>query len=88
MKKYLVSYNVVYRVPSEEDVLELREELSSLSHGKLESFSYTEKTIKAKGAIVEEYMLVKAKIVVNNEKEPDSKADVQLGFHDILKGGF
>lgn len=77
--KYLVSYNVVYRVPNVDDVLELREELSNLSNGKLESFSYTEKYIKEKGQVVEEYQLVKAKIVVNNEKEPESKADITLG---------
>ena len=79
--KYLVSYNVVYRVPSVDDVLELREELSNLSNGKLESFSYTEKYIKEKGQVVEEYQLVKAKIVVNNEKEPESKADITLGVN-------
>ena len=77
--KYLVSYNVIYRVPSVDDVLELREELSNLSNGKLESFSYTEKYIKEKGQVVEEYQLVKAKIVVNNEKEPESTADITLG---------
>lgn len=89
--KYLVSYNVVYRVPSVDDVLELREELSNLSNGKLESFSYTEKYIKEKGQVVEEYQLVKAKIVVNNEKEPESKADITLGTNiateDLVNGG-
>ena len=63
--KHLISYNVVYRVPTVDDVLELREELSDLPNGKLESFSYAEKYIKEKGQIVEEYQLVKAKIVVN-----------------------
>ena len=80
MAKYLVSYNVAYRVPTVDDVLELREELSNLPNGKLESFSYTEKYIKEKGQIVEEYQLVKAKIVVNNEKEPESRADITLGI--------
>lgn len=77
--KHLISYNVVYRVPTVDDVLELREELSDLPNGKLESFSYAEKYIKEKGQIVEEYQLVKAKIVVNNEKEPESRADITLG---------
>ena len=53
--KHLISYNVVYRVPTVDDVLELREELSDLPNGRLESFSYTEKYIKEKGEIVEEY---------------------------------
>lgn len=91
MKKHLISYNVVYRVPTVDDVLELREELSNLPNGKLESFSYTEKYIKEKGQVVEEYQLVKAKIVVNNEKEPESKADIALGVNiatvDLTNGG-
>ena len=78
--KYLVSYNVVYRVPTIKDVLQLREELSNLRHGRLESFSYSEKTIKEKGEIVEEYQQVKAKIVVNNEKEPESLVDLFLEY--------
>lgn len=76
--KYLVSYNVVYRVPTVKDVLTLREELSKLSYGKLESFSYKEKFIKEKGEIVEEYQQVKAKIIVNEEKEPISSVDLIL----------
>ena len=39
----------------------------------------SEKYIKEKGQVVEEYQLVKAKIVVNNEKEPESRADITLG---------
>lgn len=80
--KYLVSYNVVYRVPTVKDVLTLREELSNLSYGKLESFSYKEKFIKEKGEIVEEYQQVKAKIIVNEEKEPISSVDLILASPD------
>ena len=68
--KHLISYNVVYRVPTVDDVLELREELSDLPNGRLESFSYTEKYIKEKGEIVEEYQVVSATKVFTDEKEP------------------
>ena len=77
---YLLNVVNTYRVPTVDDVLDLREELSDLPNGKLESFSYAEKYIKEKGQVVEEYQLVKAKIVVNNEKEPESKADITLGL--------
>ena len=36
--KYLVSYNVIYRVPSVDDVLELREELSKKKIWKQKSY--------------------------------------------------
>lgn len=74
--KYLISYNLVYRVPTIKDVLELRDYLSKLPHGQLESFSYKEKFIKEKGTIVEEYQQVKAKIVVNEEKDPITSFDI------------
>ena len=43
----------------------------------LTAFSYTTKYIKEKGEIVDEYQIVKAKKVFNNEKEPESRIDVK-----------
>lgn len=40
---YLINAVNTYRVPTVEDALELREELSSLKYCELESFSYTTK---------------------------------------------
>ena len=43
----------------------------------LTAFSYTTKYIKEKGEIVDEYQIVKAKKVFNNEKEPERLIDVK-----------
>ena len=45
----------------------------------LTAFSYTTKYVKVKGEIVDEYQVVKAKKVFNNEKEPESMIDVKYG---------
>ena len=66
---YLINAVNTYRVPTVEDALELREELSNLKYCELESFSYTTKYNKK---TEEEYQVVKAKLVFNDVKEPDS----------------
>ena len=80
MKKYLLKTVNSYRVATVQDALALREELSQLGYGELVSFTYTTKTIKQKGEIVEEYQVVKATIEFNLEKEPDSMVDVSYGI--------
>ena len=66
---YLINAVNTYRVPTVEDALELREELSNLKYCELESFSYTTKYNKK---TEEEYQVVKAKLVFNDVKEADS----------------
>ena len=66
---YLINAVNTYRVPTVEDALELREELSNLKYCELESFSYTTKYNKK---TEEEYQVVKAKLVFNDVKEPES----------------
>lgn len=66
---YLINAINTYRVPTVEDVLKLREELSNLKYCELESFSYTTKYNKK---TEEEYQVVKAKLIFNDVKEPDS----------------
>lgn len=66
---YLINAVNTYRVPTVEDALELREELSNLKYCELESFSYITKYNKK---TEEEYQVVKAKLVFNDVKEPDS----------------
>lgn len=66
---YLINAVNTYRVPTVEDALELREVLSNLKYCELESFSYTTKYNKK---AEEEYQVVKAKLVFNDVKEPDS----------------
>lgn len=76
MDKYLINNTLVYRVPTVEDALRLRDELSQNKFGELTNFSYTTKYIKAKGEIIEEYQLVKAKIEFTPEKEPEQRVEV------------
>lgn len=71
MTEYLVNVVNTYRVPTVEDALLLREKLERIPNGELVSFTYTTKYIKAKGEIIEEYQVVKAKIAFNEEKEPE-----------------
>jgi hypothetical protein len=72
MNEYLLKVTNVYRVPTVEDALALRESLQqTITNGELQAFSYTTKYVKAKGEIIDEYQVVKATIVFNEEKEPD-----------------
>lgn len=72
MNEYLLKVTNVYRVPTVNDALDLRNHIqNTISNGELTSFSYTTKYIKAKGEIIEEYQVVKATIEFNNEKDPD-----------------
>lgn len=79
MVKYLLSDVTTYRVATVEDVERLHEELLEDNSFDLTAFSYTTKYIKVKGEIVEEYQVVKAKKVFNEEKEPDRHIDVKYG---------
>ena len=65
MDKFLINSTLVYRVPTVEDALKLRDILSETPYGELTNFSYTTKYIKAKGEVIEEYQVVKAKIEFN-----------------------
>lgn len=82
MDKYLINNTLVYRVPTVADALVLRDELSKNEYGELTNFSYTTKYIKAKGEIIEEYQVVKAKIEFTPEKEPEQRVNV------LYEGGF
>lgn len=76
MQKYLINNVLTFRVPTVEDALQLREELQHTDYAELVNFSYTTKYIKAKGEIIEEYQLVKAKLEFNSEKEPENHINV------------
>lgn len=68
---YTLKTTNVYRVPTVEDALRLREHLERTCLGELTGFKYATKYIKAKGEVVEEYQVVTATITVDNEKEPE-----------------
>ena len=76
MQKYLINNVLTFRVPTVEDALALRDELQHTDYAELVNFSYATKYIKAKGEILEEYQLVKAKLEFNAEKEPESHIKV------------
>ena len=84
MAKYVINDVITYRVDTVEEVEALHEELLNDPHFQLAAFSYQTKYIKIKGEIVEEYQLIKAKKVFNEEKAPDTyidiKYDVEVGF--------
>ena len=67
---YLLSCTDVYRVPTVADVEALHEELSSDVNFQLTAFSYKTKYVKVKGEIVDEYQVVTAKKVFDDEKDP------------------
>ena len=66
----LLSCTDVYRVPTVADVEALHEELSSDTNFQLTAFSYKTKYVKVKGEIVDEYQVVTAKKVFDDEKDP------------------
>ena len=69
--RYLLKAVDTYRVPDEIAVDELHEELLNDNNFDLIGFSYKKKQIKAKGQVVEEYMVVQATKVFTGEKEPE-----------------
>lgn len=73
---YLLKVTNVYRVPTEEAALNLREELAAAEVGRLISFTHTLKEVKAKGEVIEEYWVCKATIEFTKEKECDLKVSV------------
>ena len=75
--KYLISTTDVYRVPTVAEVEQLHEELINDTHFTLNAFCYQNKQIKQKGEIIDEYQLVTAKKLFNDEKEPGTNIDIK-----------
>ena len=75
--KYLISTTDVYRVTTIAEVEQLHEELINDTHFTLNAFSYKTKQIKQKGEIIDEYQLVTAKKLFNDEKEPGTNIDIK-----------
>ena len=76
MSRYVISDTTVYRVPDVAAVEELHQELLDDGNFQLVGFSYKTKQIKVKGEVVEEYQVVTAKRVFNEEKDPEDKVDI------------
>ena len=69
--RYLLKAVDTYRVPDEAAVEALHEELLNDPCFDLVGFSYKVKQIKAKGEVVEEYMVVQATKQKKKKKEPE-----------------
>ena len=74
--RYLLKAVDTYRVPDEAAVETLHDELLNDPTFDLVSFSYKVKQIKAKGEVLEEYMVVQATKVFTSEKEPEDVVTV------------
>lgn len=75
---YITQVIETIRVPDVNQVEKLHTELREDRRFELKKFEYTHKEVKSKGEIIDEYELVKATLVFNNEKEPTS--DVKVDF--------
>lgn len=76
--RHLLTATDTYRVGTVAEVEQLHEELLNDNHFDLVAFSYKTKQVKSKGEIVEEYQVVSAKKVFNEEKNPG--ADIQIEY--------
>lgn len=65
--KYLLNVVETYRVDTVDEALAMRDEMATASEYELQSFQYTTKFNKK---TEEEYQIVKAKKIINSEKEP------------------
>lgn len=74
--KYLISSTDVYRINTVEEVEAFHEELINDNHFTLASFGYKTKQIKQKGDVIDEYQLVTAKKVFNDEKDPFTNVEI------------
>ena len=71
MERYLLKAVDTYRVPDEAAMEVLHEELLNDTTFDLTGFSYKVKQIKAKGEVVEEYLVVQATKMFTDEKNPE-----------------
>lgn len=74
--KYLINTVDTYRVATVADVEALHDELLNDSHFTLAAFSYKTKYIKQKGEVIDEYQLVTAKKLFNEEKDPSTSVGI------------
>lgn len=70
MSQYLVSVVESIRVANVNEVENLHNALKNDNHFELKKFEYAHKEVKSKGEVIDEYELVKATLIFNNEKEP------------------
>lgn len=79
--EYLLNTVVTYRVHTVEEAEAMHERFKNDGRFELVQFSYTTKDIKAKGEVVDQYQVVKMKLIFTNEKEPE--ATYNINFEEI-----
>lgn len=73
MRHFVIKNTAEYRVETIEDVVAFREELQKQAAQdgySLSAFSYSEKLVKERGEVVDNFYVVKAVFTVNDVKEP------------------
>lgn len=75
--KYLLNVVETYRVDTVDEALTMRDEMAAATEYELQSFQYTTKFNKK---TEEEYQVVKAKKVINSEKEPNCGVMVKYEY--------
>lgn len=79
--EYLLNTVVTYRVHTVEEAEAMHERFKNDGRFELVQFSYTTKDIKVKGEVVDQYQVVKMKLIFTNEKEPE--ATYSINFEEI-----
>jgi hypothetical protein len=82
---YITQVVETIRVPNVNEVEKLHKELKDDNRFELKKFEYSHKEVKQKGEVIDEYELVKATLVFNNEKEPISSVEIEF---DVENGFF
>lgn len=75
---YIVSVVQTLRVPNVKEVEKLHTQMRDDNKFELKKFEYTHKEVKQKGEVIDEYELVKATLVFNNEKEPENHVSINI----------
>ena len=82
MSKYLVSTTETYRVDTESEATRAIEEAKQDGSYVLGKYTSEHKERKSKGEVIDEYELVKATLVFNNEKEPSCSVKIDFKVED------
>ena len=82
---YVTQVVEVIRVPNVSEVEKLHAKLKDDKRFELKKFEYQHKDVKQKGEIIDEYELVKATLLFNNEREPSMTVNISF---DIDEGFF
>ena len=75
---YVVSVVETLRVPNVKEVEKLHTQMRDDNKFELKKFEYQHKEVKQKGEVIDEYELVKATLVIKNEKEPENHVSINI----------